>query len=111
LARDVHDGVKQQLFVIQTAAATAQERLTADAAGAGDALIHVRTATREAMTELDAMLRQMQAAPVANSGLAAALREQCEALAFRTGIEVDCRLGTLPEEWRLPLRAQEEVSR
>jgi signal transduction histidine kinase len=111
LARDVHDGVKQQLFVIQTAAATAQERLTADAAGAGDALIQVRTATREAMTELDAMLRQMQAAPVANSGLAAALREQCEALAFRTGIEVDCRLGTLPEESRLPLGAQEAVFR
>jgi signal transduction histidine kinase len=111
LARDVHDGIKQQLFVIQTAAATAQERLTGDVGLAGSALIQVRTATREAMTELDAMLRQMQAAPVANSGLAAALREQCEALAFRSGVEMDCRLGTLPDESQLPLGAQETIFR
>jgi len=111
LARDVHDGIKQQLFVIQTAAATAQERLTRDDEAAGEALIHVRNATREAMTELDAMLRQMQAVPVANSGLAAALREQCEALAFRSGLEMDCRVGTLPDESQLPLGAQEAIFR
>ena len=111
LARDVHDGIKQQLFVIQTAAATAQERLSGDIDLAGNALIQVRTATREAMTELDAMLRQMQAAPVANSGLAAALREQCDALAFRSGVEMDCRLGTLPDESQLPLGAQETIFR
>jgi signal transduction histidine kinase len=111
LARDVHDGIKQQLFVIQTAAATAQERLTGDVDLVGDALIQVRSATREAMTELDAMLRQMQAAPVANSGLATALREQCEALAFRSGVEMDCRLGTLPDESQLPLGAQETIFR
>ena len=111
LARDVHDGIKQQLFVIQTAAATAQERLNGDLDLAGNALIQVRTATRQAMTELDAMLRQMQAAPVANSGLAAALREQCEALAFRSGIDMDCRLGTLPDESQLPFGAQETIFR
>jgi len=111
LARDVHDGIKQQLFVIQTAAATAQERLAGDVDLARNALVQVRTATREAMTELDAMLRQMQAAPVANSGLATALREQCDALAFRSGIEMDCRLGTLPDESQLPLGAQETIFR
>ena len=111
LARDVHDGIKQQLFVIQTAAATAQERITRDVAGAGDALTQVRTATREAVTELDAMLSQMQAAPLANSGLSAALREQCEALAFRTGVEMDCRVGTLPDESQLPPGAHESLFR
>lgn len=111
LARDVHDGIKQQLFVIQTAAATAQERLAGDVDRAGPALIQVRTAAREAMTELDAMLHQMQAAPIANNGLAAALREQCEALAFRSGVEMDCRLGTLPDESQLPLGAQETIFR
>ena len=38
LARDLHDAVKQQLFVIQTSAATAQERWTSDPAGAQSAL-------------------------------------------------------------------------
>lgn len=111
LARDVHDGIKQHLFVIQTAAATAQERLTRDAAGAADAMMQVRNATREATTELDALLRQMQAAPLATSGLADALREQCEALAFRSGAEIDVRLGTLPADWQMPPGAQEAIFR
>jgi len=111
LARDVHDGIKQHLFVIQTAAATAQERLTRDTAGAGDAMTQVRNATRQATTELDALLRQMQAAPLATSGLADALREQCEALAFRSGTEMDFRLGTLPGDTQMPPGAQEAIFR
>ena len=35
LARDLHDAVKQQLFAIQTSAATAQARLSIDPDGAG----------------------------------------------------------------------------
>ena len=50
LARDLHDAVKQQLFVIQTAGATAQARFDTDAPGARAALEQVRTAAREAMT-------------------------------------------------------------
>jgi signal transduction histidine kinase len=111
LARDVHDGIKQHLFVIQTAAATAQERLARDVCGAGDAMTQVRNATREATTELDALLRQMQAAPLATSGLADALREQCEALAFRSGTEMDFRLGTLPDDSQIPPGAQEAIFR
>src|SRR5215472_3553156 len=42
LARDLHDSIKQQIFVIQTAAATAQVRFESDQPGARTALEQVR---------------------------------------------------------------------
>lgn len=111
LARDLHDAVKQQLFVIQTAAATAQTRFDTDANGARTAIEQVRSSTREAMTEMDVMLDQLQAAPLENTGLVASLRQQCEALGFRTGADVAFELGALPAETALPPGAREAVLR
>jgi signal transduction histidine kinase len=51
LARDLHDAVKQQLFAIQTSAATAQARFDTDAAGAQSAIEQVRVSARDAMTQ------------------------------------------------------------
>ncbi len=96
LARDLHDSVKQQLFVIQTAAATAQARFDADQPGAKEALKQVRSAAREAVTEMQAMLDQLRAAALENTGLIEALKRQCEALGFRTGTHVELHIGTLP---------------
>ena len=96
LARDLHDAVKQQLFVIQTAAATAQTRFDDDAEGAREAVTQVRTAAREATTEMEALLDELQAAPMENTGLIEALKKQCEALALRTGAEVSFEPGMLP---------------
>ena len=98
LARDLHDAVKQQLFVIQTAGATAQARFAADPDGARTAIEQIRAAAREAMSEMEAMLDQLQGAPIENAGLVAFLRKQAEALGFRTGASVDVRIGTLPDE-------------
>jgi signal transduction histidine kinase len=98
LARDLHDAVKQQLFVIQTAAATAQARFDSDANGAKTAVDQVRAAAREAMTEMEAMLEQLQAAPLENAGLVASVRKQCDALGFRTGARVTFDVGTLPAD-------------
>jgi signal transduction histidine kinase len=111
LARDLHDAVKQQLFVIQTAAATAQARFDADAAGAREALAHVRTAAREATTEMEALLDELQAAPMENTGLVEALRKQCEALALRTGAEVAFKPGSLPSPGTLPPGAHDAIYR
>lgn len=96
LARDLHDAVKQQIFVMQTAAATAQTRFDADPAGAKVAIDQVRTSAREAMTEMEAMVDQLQAAPLEINGLIGAIRKQAEALGFRTGAQVDVDLGELP---------------
>ena len=77
LARDLHDAVKQQLFAIQTAGATAQARFESDRQGALEAIGQVRSAAREAMTEMEAMLDQLQGAPIENAGLVAFLWRQC----------------------------------
>ena len=111
LARDLHDAVKQQLFVIQTAAATAQARLDEDPTGAREAVGHVRSAAREATTEMEALLDELQAAPLENTGLVEALKKQCEALALRTGTEVVFHPGTLPPAGSLPPGAHEAIYR
>jgi signal transduction histidine kinase len=111
LARDLHDSVKQQIFVIQTAAATAQTRFDDDAAGAKAALEDVRRAAREAIAEMEAMLDGLSAAPVENAGLTEAVRKQCEALGFRTGARVECEVGPLPASETMPPGTHEAVFR
>jgi signal transduction histidine kinase len=96
LARDLHDAIKQQIFAIQTNAATAEARFDGDPAGARDAMAQIRQSAREAMTEMEAMLDQLRTVPLENAGLVDAIRRQSEALAFRTGANVDVRVGNLP---------------
>ena len=50
------------------------------------------------MTEMEAMLEQLQAAPLENAGLVASVRKQCDALGFRTGARVTFDVGTLPAD-------------
>ena len=111
LARDLHDAVKQQLFAIQTSAATAQARFSSDAAGAHTALEQVRASARDAMKEMEAMIDQLQASPMENTGLVAALQQQCEALALRTGAEVKFEANTLPPSAALPPGSQQALFR
>jgi signal transduction histidine kinase len=98
LARDLHDSIKQQIFAIQAAAATAETRLERDRTDVGEALTLVRSSAREAMTEMEAMLDQLRAAPLDNAGLVAALGKQCDALGFRTGAAVTFTAGELPAD-------------
>ena len=98
LARDLHDAVKQQLFAIHTAAATVEARFDTDATGARQALEQVRTSSREALTEMDVMLDQLQAAPLTTPGLLDALKRLCDATRFRTGANVTFEAGALPDD-------------
>jgi len=102
LARDLHDSVKQQIFVIQTAAATAQARFNNDREGASTALDQIRNSARDAMTEMEAMMDQLRSAPLENAGLVDALKKQCEALGHRTGAKVEFTLGDIPANETLP---------
>jgi signal transduction histidine kinase len=111
LARDLHDAVKQQVFAIHTAAATAQARFDDDPPGAQAALERVRESAREAMAEMEAMLENLRAAPLENVGLVEALKKQCEALGFRTGAQVEFRVGDLPASQVMPPDAQQALFR
>jgi signal transduction histidine kinase len=111
LARDLHDAVKQQLFAIQTAAATAQARFDTDATGARTAVDQVRAAAREAMAEMEAMLDQLQASPIESAGLVEFLRRHCDALGFRTGATVTFEPGVLPDNRSLDPGATQAISR
>ena len=102
LARDLHDSIKQQIFAIQTSAATAQVRFESDPEGAKSAIEAVRGSAREATAEMEVMLDQLRAAPLELGGLVESLRKHCEALGYRTGAEVKFELGTIPKNEQVP---------
>jgi signal transduction histidine kinase len=111
LARDLHDSIKQQLFSINVGTAAAQERWVSDPEGARKALADVRRATREAVVEMQTMLHQLRPKPLGMAGLIEALREQCEALGYRTSAEVTLELGEPIPEDRMPPGAQDTLFR
>lgn len=111
LARDLHDAVKQQLFSINLSAAAVCERIDTDRAGALAALADVQQGAQAALAEINVLLRQLSPVPLATTGLLEALREQCEALGYRTGATVQQHFGSLPGADKLPLGAQETLYR
>lgn len=111
LARDLHDSIKQQLFSISASAAAAQVHWQSDPTGAQQALADVQQSAKAAMVEMDAMLQQLSPSPVATVGLVDALRQQGEALEYRTGAQVSMALDQLPTPDQLPVGVQETLFR
>lgn len=111
LARELHDSVKQQLFSINVNAATAQARWENDETGAKTALNAVRASAREAMAEMEAMLHNLRPAPLETIGLIEALRQQSEALQYRTGANVTAEIGELPTNQEMSPGTQDVIFR
>src|SRR6185295_13744192 len=111
LAQDLHDSVKQQIYSIHTNLATAQARWDNDAVGARSAIEHARSAARDAMAEMSALLDRLRRDPIESVGLVEALRRQCEALGFQTGATVSTTFGDLPPAACLPSGAMTPVFR
>lgn len=111
LARDLHDSLKQQIFSIKLSSAAMEERWEHDPAGARAALADIRRSAQEAMVEMQALLAQLRPEPLATVGLFEALREQCEALGYRCGIQVQFEIGDLPPEDGVPAATQENLFR
>lgn len=111
MARDLHDSIKQQLFGIQISAAATEARWPQDADGARATLADVRASAKAALVEMNALLQQLSPAPLEQVGLVQALREQAEALGYRTGATVEVHIGQLPEEGRFPVGSQEAIFR
>jgi signal transduction histidine kinase len=111
LARELHDSIKQQIFSVNISAAAAQARWESDPQGAQAALGDVRRSAQEAMVEMNALLQQLSPVPLEKVGLRQALRDQCEALGYRTGAEVVAEFGELPDDDRLLPGTQESLFR
>ena len=111
LGRDLHDSIKQQLFNINISTAAAQNQLKTNPEKAAETLADVRHSTQGALVEMNALLQQLSPAPLAKVGLVEALQEQCQALAFRTGAQVDVQIGALPGDELFPTGAQEAIFR
>jgi signal transduction histidine kinase len=111
LAQDLHDSVKQQIYSIQTNLATAEARWDHDTAGARGAIEHARSAARDAMIEMSALLDRLRRDPIESVGLVEALRRQCEALGFQTGAKVSTTFGNLPAPPCIPSGAMTSVFR
>lgn len=111
LARDLHDSIKQQVFSISISAAAADAHLKNNPEAARAALLDVRQSAQEAMVEMRALLQQLSPAPLEKSGLIEALREQSEALSYRTGAIVKTHFGVLPSDEQFPLGTQAVIFR
>jgi signal transduction histidine kinase len=57
------------------------------------------------------LIEQLQTEPLETTGLREALKRQCEALAFRTGADVQVVVGDLPPDMWLPPGAQRALFR
>lgn len=111
LARDLHDTIKQQLFSINVAAATAQSLRHHDPEAAAQHIRRVRDLSQAAMAEMKALLTQLRPQPLATVGLIEAIRDQLEALRFRAEVTTELHHDALPDEGRLPPGAQETIFR
>jgi signal transduction histidine kinase/ribosomal protein L40E len=111
LARELHDSIKQQIFSITMSAAAIEANWETNPDRAQTALGDLRSVAHEAMVEMNALLQQLSPAPLEKVGLIQALRDQCEALGYRTGAAVTADFGDLPPDDRLPAGAQESIFR
>jgi signal transduction histidine kinase len=111
LARDLHDTIKQQLFSINVAAATAQSVRERDPDAAAQQIQQVRDLSQAASVEMKALLTQLRPQPLATIGLIGAIQEQLDALKFRSEVQTELRNDVLPDEAQLPLGAQEAIFR
>ncbi len=111
LARDLHDSIKQQVFSMSVSAAAAHAHLEQDIHAAKAALLDVRQSAQEAMVEMRVLLQQLAPAPLEQSGLVESMRQQMEALSYRTGAQISTEFDKLPANETLPIGAQETLFR
>ncbi len=87
LARDLHDSVKQQLFVLTLLVTSARDTV-GDDPQAGPALAEASQIAGQMSQELTALIRALRPISLESKGLAPALRELAANWARSTGIEI-----------------------
>jgi len=101
LARDLHDGVKQQVFATAMQIGTARELIEQDKKAAHKHLDEAEQLARQAQQELTAIIRELHPATLEDKGLAPALKELIEEWSRLNEIKTETTikdLGRLPKE-------------
>jgi signal transduction histidine kinase len=118
LARDLHDGVKQQLFGLSLSVGAVESIVEHDPADARQRLRDLSAQARRIHEALDEIILQLRPASLADQGLASALRELGTAWSARTGLRfsltIDPRASfddvPFADEYALYRVAQEALS-
>ncbi|HEU5370200.1 MAG TPA: histidine kinase, partial [Ktedonobacterales bacterium] len=93
LARDLHDSIKQQMFVITLLVGAARE-MVADHPQAAQTLSEAVRLTGQAQQELTALIHELRPLALAGKGLSAALAELLSSWEQSTGIAVEAHLAS-----------------
>ncbi|MBN1438237.1 MAG: HAMP domain-containing protein [Anaerolineales bacterium] len=88
LARDLHDGIKQNLFGANLAVAAALNLLDSNPEAARTKLLEARDHSRQAGAEMQTLIGELRPALSDPRGLAAALQDYLQTFGKREGIEV-----------------------
>ncbi len=108
LARDLHDGVKQNLFGVNLALATAMHLLETDPQAARARLAEAREYSQQGQAELQTMLHELRPAGLGDDGLAAALERFASGFEQRHDLAITRTLEPAPT---LPLGHAEALYR
>ena len=107
LARDLHDSIKQQMFVITLLVGAAREMVT-DHAQATQTLDEAVRLTGQAQQELTALIHELRPLALAGKGLSAALAELLTGWEQSTGIAVET---LLPDDLQAPFAIEQALYR
>ena len=108
LARELHDSVSQALYGISLGAHTALTMLDTNRDKAREALDFALSLTNVGLTEMRALIFELQPDALEKEGLVTALNRKAAELRARYGIEIAL---DLPDEPSLPLATKEAVYR
>jgi signal transduction histidine kinase len=97
LARELHDSVAQTFYSISLSTHAAAAQLGRDAERARRHLDHVLELAGAGLTEMKALIFDLQSESLRREGLVAALQRQVSALTARNDIRVDADLGPEPD--------------
>jgi PAS domain S-box-containing protein len=97
LARELHDTVAQTFYSIALSAHAANARLRDNSDIAGKRLNHILELADAGLTEMKALIFDLQAEGIRRDGLVQALQRHVSALAARNDIHVLAELGNEPE--------------
>jgi NarL family two-component system sensor histidine kinase LiaS len=100
LARDLHDGIKQNLFGVNLAIATALNLLKSNTEAAGAKLLEAKEHSLQAQAEMQTLLNELRPAGLDERGLVGALEDYLAAFERRQNIKVT---GQLVKDLSLPL--------